>query len=103
MLRLFGLPTVFLVAGIGYGAVLMAADMPYIATAPGDVALNTWASDTGSVSATAGVSCALLPDHACQFRALDGIAISSRTQVLDDTPRPDFNPYSGTFVSFPLR
>jgi hypothetical protein len=110
VIRLFALPTAFLVATVGYGAVLLGSDGPYAHTAPSGAAPVDWTPETGSFVSATSARCLLLPDHDCQAVLFDGAptAVEHRpTQapalVFQDGPTPGVNPYSGTFVTFPLR
>jgi hypothetical protein len=111
MIRLFALPTVLLVATIGYGAMLLGSDVPYAHTAPREAAPIAWIPDTGSFLRATGVRCLLRPDHDCHAVLFDGPPTAAEHRpsqapalVLQDGPAlPGVNPYSGTFVTFPLR
>jgi hypothetical protein len=106
VIRLFALPTACLVATIGYGAVLLGSDVPYAHTAP-----IAWTPDPGSFVGTTSVRCLLVPDHDCHAMLFDGAPMAAERRpsqppalVFQDGPAlPVVNPYSGTFVTFPLR
>jgi hypothetical protein len=106
VIRLFALPTACLVATIGYGAVLLGSDVPNAQTSP-----IAWAADPGSFVGATSARCLLVPDHDCDEIQFDGAPMIGKRHppqppvlVFQGVPSlPVINPYSGTFVNFPLR
>jgi hypothetical protein len=111
VIRLFALPTAALVATIGYGAMLLGPDVPYARTASSEAAPITWTPDTGSLAGATSVRCPLLPEHDCHALLFDVAPTAPERRpsqapalaLQGDPVLPVVNPYSGTFVTFPLR
>jgi hypothetical protein len=111
VIRLFALPTACLAATIGYGAMLMGSNVPHAYTATREAAPIAWTPETGSFVGPASVRCLLLPDHDCHAVLFDAAPTAAERRssqapalVFQDGPTlPVVNPYSGTFVTFPLR
>jgi hypothetical protein len=88
---------------------LRGSDVPYAHTAR-EAAPIAWTPDTGSFVSATSVRCLLLPDHDCDAMLFDGAAIAAERRspqapaLSQDGPAlPVVDPYSGTFVTFPLR
>jgi hypothetical protein len=114
MTRLHAMAAVSLLATIGYGAVLLgseAADMGHDRSAPGVRASITWSRETETFLDAASAKCGLTASRDCRgVLFVDGLGSvdpgSSRTPGLEFANKPAWpvvNPYSGTFVTFPLR
>jgi hypothetical protein len=114
VIRLFALPTTILAATIGYGATLLGSEVPnrpYVWQAPREAATIAWTQVTGSYLGSTNVQCLLAPSHDCHAVLFDGgnvVAARRSPQppalVFESgPPLPVVNPYSGTFVTFPLR
>jgi hypothetical protein len=109
--RLFALPTAFLVVTVAYGAMLLGSEVPYANTAPREGTPIAWTSDTESFVSATSVRCLLVPDPDCHATLSDGVPTAAEHRpsqapvlVFQDSPvLPHVNPYSGTFVTFPLR
>ncbi len=64
MLKLFALPAAILVAGLFYGAMVLASDLAKV-PARTDAAAIVWTQETGAYLGTTSVRCPLLPSREC--------------------------------------
>ncbi len=119
MTRSFAMAAVSLVANIGYGATLLgseAAGLEYARAAAADRPTIIWSQETGRYVGSVTAKCGLAARHDCRGvlfvegpNAMDrgpsrvpGLEFANGPAVPVVNPYGG-NPYSGTFVTFPLR
>ena len=76
MIRLFALPAAILLAGIIYGAMVLASDVSN-RPAPTDAAAIVWTQETGAYLGTTSVRCPLVPSRECHAVLSAGPAVTS--------------------------
>jgi hypothetical protein len=114
MTKSFVLAAASLAAIISYGAALLgseAGDAARDRPVPGDQAPTTWGTEPGSYLDAVSVKCLLVPSHYCHAVLFaDGPATANSSSshepglgLASGPPLSIVSPYSGTFVTFPLR